>query len=211
LRQKRIERRRRAGEGRAAIKADKETRQPKRLSPAGLKQVGVTDTVRDYVSRFKVKSKIVLARQIVADVASFENVDLPLNQARARWAKRSATTVIRTRQAVRMDQEQAARLEKPAIMGCTDKSFAIVAALRAAKFNVWIVRTATHTYCKFIYRNQVWVADASSTTRPKVRPMTDVDKRLEWDRRKRGLIAEGPSFAQIGINRYSNFQKYYKG
>lgn len=183
---------------------------PVRLTPLGRKQVGITPRVRDYVKSFKAKGlgEIALARVIVEDVRGFKSVALSPEKTKENWAKRSAEEVIRTREQYIMIPSEAAKTGKPAIMGCTDLSLAVVASLRAAGFNTLIVRAGTHTYAKFFYLGKVWIADTRDTKRNRVREMTPADKRNENKYRTANAFAEGPSLDQIGIRSYADFFKY---
>lgn len=182
---------------------------PIRLSPAGRKQVGITPRIREYVSGFKAKSRIGLARAIVADIASFEKVALPMEKAKRLWAKRSADDVIKTRCVYRMIPKEAAQAMRPSVIGCTDNAEAVTACLRAAGFPALILRMSTHTKTKFLYRKQVWFADATDSRRAKVRLMDETDEKMESLLRKQGKYAEGASLAQIGIRGYKDFFRYF--
>jgi len=182
---------------------------PVRLSPAGRKQMGITPRIRKYVAGFKAKSKIELAKKIVADIASFKKVALPIEEAKSKWAKRSADGVIKTRNIYTMIAKEAVKTRKPSILGCSDYAEAVTSCLRAAGFQALILRMGTHTKTKFLYRKQVWFADATDNRRAKVRQMDTADKRVEEVLRKKGKYAEGASLAQIGIKSYDDFRKYY--
>ncbi len=192
---------------RATIKA--KIVKPVRISPAGRKQMGVTPRIREYVAGFNAKSKIGLAKKIVADISKFEKVALPMEKAKRLWANRSADDVIKTRKIYTMIAKEAVKTRKPSILGCSDYAEAITVCLREAGFPALILRMGTHTKTKFLYRKQVWFADATDNRRAKVRQMDTADKRVEEDLRKEKKYAEGASLVQIGLKNHNDFGKYY--
>jgi len=183
---------------------------PARVSPAGRTQVGITPAIQKYAAGFQAKRHFDTALKIVEDITSFKKIALPLDKAKRLWGRRSANDVIKTRVIYVMRADEAARTRMPAILGCTDAAVAVTAALRAAGFKAVIVRAGTHTYTKFLHGKRIYIADATTRNRKKVRLMERADKRVEKVYKADNTFAEGASLAQIGIKNYRDFFRYYK-
>ena len=179
---------------------------PARLSKMGRHQVGVTQGIRDYVAGFRGKTLLERAKAIVADVAKFRVVEMPFDEAKKHWVQRSADEIIKTKTIY-----VAAKLpmEPRRIAGCSDYSQAACAALRAINLRVAIVRAGTHSYVKFLYKGEIYMASPAALG-PKVGKITPDD--LENERRHRDLnmIAEGASPADIGLRSFKDFFRYRK-
>jgi hypothetical protein len=178
----------------------------KMLSPLGLRQVGVTPKVKKYVAKFKSATRLGRVKKIVADVAKFEKVELPLQKAGKHWANRSAERILETRNVVVAKQPVPDRA--PEISGCTDHACAICASIRAIGLPANFVRMGNHSHVKFLYAGKFYIADPTKTSRPIVRAMSVADKRNEVHWKKKGAFAEGKSPANIGLRTVADFYRY---
>ena len=183
---------------------------PVRLSPLGRRQVGITQTVKRYVAGFQAKGLkgLELVRAIVNDVRNFEIVYLPMEKAKSQWGKRNINDIVSQKNVFAMIPEEAVKARTAAIMGCFDKSQAITASLRAVGLKAIFVRQAMHSNVKFLYKGEIYIADAANTKKESVRKMETSDKKLENKYRSANAFAEGISPAEIGLKDYSNFFKY---
>ncbi len=183
---------------------------PVRLSPLGKKQVGVTPSVKQYVAGFQAKGLkgMELIRTIVNDVKNYEIVYLPMEKAKSQWGKRNINDIISQKNSYAMSPGEAAKTRTASIMGCFDRSQAITASLRALGLKALFVRMGTHSNVKFIYKGEIYIADAANTKRMSVKKMETADKRLENMYRSANAFAEGISPAEIGLKDYTNFFKY---
>ncbi len=175
---------------------------PIRVRGQGKKQVGVTPRVQRYANSFKAKGLkgIDLANAMIKDIHGFRKVLLEDAQAKKQWGKRTADSVIKTRK-VYINKNLA-------IFGCTDRGFAIVSALKAAGFKAVIVRSSEHTIVKVLHDKKLWIVNTLPTRGQAIREMSERDMTREDRHRKANAYAEGPSFAQIGLNNFQDFSKY---
>lgn len=176
------------------------------LSKLGAHQVGVTPKVRQYVAKFKAADRLERVKMIVADVAGFTKVDLPLKEAGPHWAKRSAERIIETRSVV--VARQPVPDGAPEISGCTDHASAICASVRAIGLPATFVRMGNHSHVKFLHEGKVYIADPGKDRRAIVRKMTVADERNEASWKKKGAFAEGNSPADIGLKTVADFYRY---
>ncbi|MDP6670455.1 MAG: hypothetical protein QGI60_01415 [archaeon] len=176
------------------------------LSKLGTHQVGVTKKVIGYVAKFKTADPLKRVKLIVADIASFEKVDLPVEKAGEHWANRSAERIIERRNVA--VARQPVPDGAPEISGCTDYASAICASIRAIGLPASFVRMGNHSHVKFLYEGEVYIADPGKKRRAIVRKMTTADKINEriWKRNK--AFAEGKSPADIGLKTVEDFYKY---
>ncbi|MBN2066838.1 MAG: hypothetical protein JW744_00025 [Candidatus Diapherotrites archaeon] len=188
---------------------------PIKLDRAGRRQLRQGFAVRRYAGSFKSKGLegIELAKAIVKDVASFEEMQVSHERAQRLWARRSANSIIRAKKVVRAKFINGdLGKHTNVIQGCTDKTLAAVAALRAAGFKVLIVREMLHTQGKMIYnvgkRWKVFIVDPDAEAGQRFRAMSAEEKRREAGFIRHGMYAEGASLAEIGITSYKNFFRY---
>ncbi len=180
---------------------------PARVSKSGRKQIGITPRIISYCKGISGKNKLEKATEIVYDIASFEMVGLSKEKAERLWARRSADDVIKTKK-IYIDERT--RREGAVIGGCIDYAETITACLRQIRLKAVVVRANKHSYAKFLYKGEVYIADVASPAGLKVRKITTRDKNKENILRKANAFAEGASFAQIGLNSFEDFSKYAK-
>ncbi len=183
-------------------------KRPVALSKIGRHQVGVTGKVKHYVAKFS-GSPLARVEKIVADIAGFNSIELPVAEAGKFWAKRSAEEIIETKSVV--VAKQPVPNGAPEISGCTDHACAICSAVRAIGLNAVFVRMGNHSHVEFSFRGNAYIADPTKERRPIVRRKIAADYRNERFFEKKGAYAKGASPAKIGLTKAANFYKYSAG